>query len=355
MRRRSLLVTVSAALLLCAALPATTANTAQVVPSVRFTAAGDFAATSTTGAVLDAVAAADPDLHLALGDLSYGATGAEEAWCNFVTARVGAGFPFELLAGNHESNGQNGNINDFSACLPNQLPGLVGTYGRQWYLDVPAQAPLVRFVMVSPALPFPDGTWTYAAGSPRYQWTSAAIDGARAAGIPWVVAGMHKPCLSVGQYSCEPGADLLNLFVSKKVDLVLSGHEHLYQRTKQLGTAPGCSALTPDAYVGACVADGDNDLVQGRGTTFVTAGTGGITLRDVNPSDAEAPYFASWSGLNANPTWGSLDVRVESDQLIGSFLRDLEGVSATPSRYARTPHRRTPHRWQLLRRPVARV
>ena len=72
-----------------------------------------------------------PDLNLALGDLSYGATGAEQAWCDFVTARVGAGFPFELLAGNHESNGQNGNINDFSACLPNQLPGVVGTYGRQ--------------------------------------------------------------------------------------------------------------------------------------------------------------------------------------------------------------------------------
>ena len=48
-----------------------------------------------------------------------------------VTAGIGAGFPFELLSGNHESNGENGNINDFSACLPNQLPGLVGTYGRQ--------------------------------------------------------------------------------------------------------------------------------------------------------------------------------------------------------------------------------
>ena len=38
------------------------------------------------------------------------------------------GFGFELLAGNHESGGLNGDINDFSACLPNQLPGLIGTY-----------------------------------------------------------------------------------------------------------------------------------------------------------------------------------------------------------------------------------
>ena len=145
----------------------------------------------------------------------------------------------------------------------------------------------------------------------------------------------------MGVYTCEIGADFTNMLISKRVDLVLHGHEHLYQRTHQLGTAPGCSALTPDAYVGACVADGDNDRFQGRGTTFVTAGTGGITCEcDVNPSDAEAPGLCVVVlGLTPTPTWGSLDVRVESDQLIGSFLRGSAGVSATPSRYARTPHR----------------
>ena len=104
---------------------------------------------------------------------------------------MGAGFPFELVSGNHESNGMNGNINDFSACLPNQLPGLVGTYGRQWYVDVPQENPLVRYVMISPNIPFTDGTWSYNAGTARYNWTAAAIDGARSADIPWVVVGMH--------------------------------------------------------------------------------------------------------------------------------------------------------------------
>ena len=48
-------------------------------------------------------------------------------------ARVGNGFPFELISGNHESAGNlDGDINNFSACLSNQLPGAVGTYGRQW-------------------------------------------------------------------------------------------------------------------------------------------------------------------------------------------------------------------------------
>ena len=148
--------------------------------TVRFSAVGDFSSSTAARGVLDGIGALDNDLTIALGDLSYGATGAEQAWCDLVTTRVGAGYPFELVSGNHESNGQNGNINDFSACLPNQLPGAVGTYGRQYYVDVPQAEPLVRYVMISPGIPYPDGTWSYAAGTPRYNWTAAAIDEARA-------------------------------------------------------------------------------------------------------------------------------------------------------------------------------
>ncbi len=245
-------------------------------------------------------------------------------------ARVGAGFPFELIAGNHESDGNNGNINDFSACLPNQLPGVVGTYGRQWYVDVPQVDPLVRYVMISPALDFPDSTWTYTAGSPRYNWTAAAIDGAGAAGIPWVVVGMHKPCLSISIYTCEPGADLINMLLAKDVDLVLSGHDHTYQRTKQLGLGAGCASLTIGSYNAACVADADSTMVKGAGTVFATVGTGGTPLRDVNLSDPEAPYMAAYSGLNANPTWGSLDVTIDQDELSASFLRGSGGTFNDP-------------------------
>jgi PKD repeat protein len=295
-------------------------------PTVRFTAAGDYGAGANSSAVFAKIGELSPDAHLAVGDLSYGTTGQEQAWCDLVIHRVGTGFPFELLAGNHESNGQNGNINDFSACLPNQLPGLVGVYGRQYYVDVPAGAPLVRYVMISPALTFPDGAWSYAAGSPRYNWTAAAIDGARAAGIPWVVVGMHKPCLSVGEYACDPGADLVNMLVAKRVDLVLTGHEHLYQRTKQLARGAGCSSITPGTYTPACVVDADNDLVKGAGTVMATPGTGGIGLRDVHTDDPELPYFAATSGANQNPTFGVLDVSATADVLTATFQRASGGT-----------------------------
>lgn len=294
--------------------------------TVHFTASGDIAARAESASVLSQIDSLDSDLHLALGDLSYGATGAEQAWCDFVTARVGAGFPFELIAGNHESNGLNGNINDFSACLPNQLPGLVGTYGRQYYVDVPQGAPLVRFIAISPGLTFPDGPWTYPSGSARYQWTAAAIDGARAASIPWVVVGMHKPCISMGQYTCDPGTAIMNLLLQKRVDLVLHGHEHLYQRSKQLATGPGCSGLAVGSFNPACVTDGDGDLVKGAGTVIATVGTGGIQLRDVFTTDPEAGYFAAWSGLNVNPTWGNLDVSATASTLSARFVRATGGT-----------------------------
>jgi hypothetical protein len=293
--------------------------------TVRFTASGDFGSTTNTAAVLDAVAASASRLHLALGDLSYGWTGAEPSWCRFVTRHVGAEFPFQLISGNHESDGENGLIGNFAACLPNRLPGLVGSYGTQWYVDVPAADPVVRFVMISPGLEFPDGAWSYARGSKRYAWTTRAIDQARARDIPWVVVGMHKPCLSIGNYACDPGRDVIDLLLDRRVDLVLTGHEHLYQRTKQLAHATGCRQLVINAYRPSCVADADDDLAHGAGTVFVTVGTGGIPLRVVRPDDPERRYFTRWSGRNADPTWGALSVQADADTLTADFLRASGG------------------------------
>jgi hypothetical protein len=296
-------------------------------PQVHFTAVGDFHAIAGTDTVLSGIRGIAPDLTLALGDFSYGSTPTEQAWCDFVTARVGAGYPFELVVGNHESNGPDGHINNYSACLPNQLPGVVGTYGRQWYVDHPRVNPTTRFVMISPGLTFPEGPWSYAAGSPRYQWTADAIDGARANGIPWVVVGLHKPCISIGQYGCDGQVDIHNLLVSRKVDLVLNGHEHLYQRSHQLAVRAGCPAVVPGQYNASCVRDADDELVRGAGTVFATVGTGGVPLRDVNVLDAEAAYFRAWSGRNSSPSHGFLDVVADAETLRARFVATTGGFS----------------------------
>lgn len=289
-------------------------------PTLTFTASGDIGTTAESEKTLEQISSLDPDLHLALGDLSYGEAGKEGAWCDFVTKRVGADLPFQLLSGNHESDGLNGDIDAFADCLPNRLPGLAGEYARQYSVDVPANVPLVRLVMISPGLTFSDGPWSYAPGSERFEWTRQAIEGARAAAIPWVVVGMHKPCLSIGAYGCDPGPELVDLLVSSGVDLVVSGHEHLYQRTVQLGIGDGCASIAPQRISEACVVDDGASLDQGRGTVFVTVGTGGTALRDVHIDDPETAYFGAWSGANADPTWGNLEVRLSESLLEAEFV-----------------------------------
>ncbi len=327
MRLRRPFVVVLAGLLGLTAAAVLPAQGAGTVPTVHLLAAGDFNQTAASAAVFDAMKVAAPDAALALGDLSYRST-PEELWCDYAVSHLGAGFPFELVSGNHESNGLNGNINNFSSCLPNQLPGLVGTYGRQYYVDVPRGAPLVRVVMISPNLPYPDGVWSYAAGTPRYSWTAAAIDGARAAGVPWVVVGMHEPCLSMGAYGCGVGSDLMNLLAAKRVDLVLTGHEHGYQRTKQLATSTACPAI-PVGVVGAtCIVDSGDALAAGAGTVFATVGTGGTPLRPMDPADSEAGYFRSYSGSTTDPAYGFLDVSATADRLDARFVPVLGATFA---------------------------
>ena len=83
-----------------------------------------------------------------------------------------------------------------------------------------------------------------------------------------------------------------------------------------------------DAFNAGCVVDSDATMVKGAGTVFVTAGTGGMPLRDVNMRDAEAAYFAAYSALNANPTWGSLEVTLSATQLNATFARAAGGSFA---------------------------
>jgi Calcineurin-like phosphoesterase len=298
--------------------------------SVHFTAQGDYGLGSGARKVLDVIADLDPDLNIALGDLSYEA-GKEKEFCDLVTGKLGGDFPFQLITGSHESDGEDGDIENFVKCLPNRLPGLQGEYGIQWFVDVPEQNPLVRFIMVSPGIDFKNGEpLDYSRGSERWRWTVDAIEGADSEDIPWTVVGMHAPCLTVGEKECQVGEEFSNMLVDKKVDLVLAAHDHNYQRSHQLGTGIGCTGMAPDDFSAGCLTDEDSSMVEGAGTVLVTVGTGGRSLYEVSDNDPEAGYFAVWSGKNRNPALGTLDVRATRDRLDARFV-PAEGSSFTDS------------------------
>ena len=289
-------------------------------PSFTFTAGGDIGANSNSATTLDLIAKSSSQFHVALGDLSYSEITPESAWCSFVQSHVGSSFPFELVSGNHEDggDGQDGLIDTFAQCLPDSL-GAVGTYGKEYYFDYPATSPISRFIMISPGLTFTNGgMYSYAAGTAHYNWVANTIDNARAAGIKWVIVGMHIPCISMGIIPCDIGNDILNLLISKKVDLILQAHDHNYQRSKQLAlNSTTCSAIQAETYNSNCVVnDGSTgSYTKGLGPLIVIIGTVGEGLFNINTSDGDAGFFAKWMGDNINPTAGIGQFTLSSDQL----------------------------------------
>jgi hypothetical protein len=307
-------------------IPTPTPTPTPVPITFVFTAAGDYGSSRDAAATLDGIGRSGASFNLALGDLSYSKM-PEANWCDFVKARVT--FPFQLIAGNHEDESGigDGHIINFAACLPDRL-GVTGGYPEQYYFDYQG---LARFIMISPGLTIGGEHYNYGNASSHYQWVAEAIDGARGAKIPWVIVGMHKNCLSMGRHSCEIGSDLLNLLIDKKVDLVLQGHDHVYQRTKQLATSPSCTTVPIASFNTSCVMDDGADglYTKGVGPVFVIAGTGGEGLYEINTADPEAGYFANWMGANSTPTKGFVKFTVSHTEIRAEFVGSTTAFNFT--------------------------
>ena len=275
--------------------------------------------------------------------MSYTNTTTGDTWCSQFKGLYNN---VEVLAGNHDTGEENGtaatrSYERYVTGCPHTLatsppicgPVVLNCYGKEYYFDYPAVSPIARFIMISPVVfnvtgvcsattkcnsafgsPCDDlhGCWAYNKFDPHYNWVSNSIDSARTAGVKWVIVGMHKVCIAGGDQNCNIGPDLLNLMISKKVDLVLEGHDHSYQRSKQLAlntsTCTGiATASSYPIYNSNCVVnDGSAGVYSpGAGTVVVIQGTFGAPLNTVNDtsvnggaSAAEAPYFAKLMGTN---------------------------------------------------------
>ena len=308
--------------------PASASATTPTAPtSFTFAAAGDHGANAKSAASLAALDASPAAFYLALGDMDYDQTLTDAAWCDYVHAGLptkGPAFPIEVETGNHEDDfGPNGSILNHAACLQDRLGADAGpgaSYGTEYAFDYPAGAPLARFIMISPELTVAGTKYHYVPGNPHYDWLASKIDAAHAAGIRWVIVGMHFPCLSAGQYTCAAGPQLMNLLVSKHVDLILHGHEHTYQRSKQLALDPAtCPSIPGSGYVAGCVIDDGLDGVypKGAGSVDVIAGTFGQGLYNTYPADPESPYFVR---LDAS-SHGFMQYAVTADRIDAAFTK----------------------------------
>ena len=295
----------------------------QAPTSFVFGAGGDIGANSSTDASLTALAGSGANFFLALGDMSYDQVTPESAWCNYIKQRVGANYPFELLVGNHEekTSGPDGFIDNYAACLPDRL-GVTGQYAHQYYFDYPPGAPLARFILIDPALNRGSSKANYCTSgdTANCDWLKARIDEAKSQGL-WTIVGMHKVCLTMGIKSCEIGSSLLNVLIDRKVDLILQGHDHSYQRSKQLGLSANCTAVKANAYDADCVVDDGADRTYGKGAgpVVVIAANVGRESYKISTSDEEAPYFGAWMESTDN-SYGFLKVSISASRMDAQFV-----------------------------------
>jgi Purple acid Phosphatase, N-terminal domain/Calcineurin-like phosphoesterase len=250
----------------------------------RFTSFGDQSipapvglglgpASVNAGYIVDAVDALDPLFHLINGDLSYANVSdvPVATWASFFTnnMRSARHRPWMPAAGNHENEAGNGPQGYLSYQTRFELPdnGSADFRGH-WYAFTVGSIRVVALNNDDVCLQ--DGGFSvyrhghvpgyrangydayirgYSHGRQR-AWLEAELAAARqTAGIDWIVVFMHQPAMSSAHFN---GADLgirqeiLPLFDRYQVDLVLTGHEHHFERTFPVrGILPDSPLLTP--------------------------------------------------------------------------------------------------------------
>ena len=289
--------------------------------SFTFTAAGDYAQTKHTTANLKQIAQSRANFNLGLGDFSYISTVTADQWSTYAKGYLPANFPFEIIPGDHDVS----QISLYAADLPDYMTS-TGTYAQQYYFDYPATSPLARFIMLSPS---EISGYNYTKGGSGYRWVSSTIDGARAANIPWVIVGMYKNCFSLGSAHCSHN-DLMDLLVSKNVDLILYAHKHNYEASKQLAlNSATCPSLTTVSYNANCVVpNATNTMTKGAGSVIVIVGTGGASMIGVDNTDPALGYFRAWEASNSNQTWGISQFTVSATQITMKFVGTSGGTFA---------------------------
>jgi len=270
-------------------------------PSFAFVSAGDFGG-PTSGDMLAAakrMKAANASFLLAQGDLGY--TSDEPGWCNAIKGQFN---DVLVIAGNHDTteSGPGDIAQDVIYCPftlgVNAIPGpSTPGYGYEYYFDYPGTNPLARFIMVVPGVRG-QLNYNYGLNSSHYLWVTDAVNHARASGIPWVVVGMHKLCITAATKSCEIGQVFWDQMVRLKVDIFLTAHDHMYQRSKQLALSSNCPNVVT-SYDSDCIAATGPDYTKGVGLIQITDGNGGASMYNIG-SQAQKNYFEQYMGANSN-------------------------------------------------------
>ncbi len=249
-----------------------------------------------------------PDLALGLGDLVYD-SGEWENYDPKLFEPYAGIFPrmtFWPTLGNHDVKTSNGApyLDAFYLPTDTGAPGHPSNTERYYSFD----HGMAHFVCADSESSSSDP------GSAMHDWLADDLDDARARGKRWLFVFLHHPPYSKGTHDSDDEGDLIAvrenlvpLFESKGVDMVMVGHSHNYERSYL-------------ARNDAILQNDQNDYTKigsPNGTIYMVSGCGGKT----GSGSLDHPLMATSYGNVA----GFSIIDVGYDEVRGSFVeRDGE-------------------------------
>ncbi|WP_375760540.1 metallophosphoesterase [Corallococcus exercitus] len=278
--------------------PAKTFSTAPVPGTrrVHFAAVGDFGTGgSDQKKVASSMLANKPELFVALGDNAYASGTETEFQTNLFTpmAALLAQVPMFATPGNHEYVTNEAQPYLDNLYLPtNNAEGSERYYSFDWGH--------VHFVSIDSNCAVglaSSSKCTLAAQKAFVEKDLAATT------QPWKVVFFHHPSWSSGEHGSQltMRRQFGPLFEKYGVDLVLTGHDHDYERSKP---------MLGDAEAGK----------DAKGIPYLVVGGGGATLREF------ATSRPSWSVLRDDAAHGFLDVDVVEGTLTAKLVKTDGGT-----------------------------
>jgi uncharacterized protein (TIGR03382 family) len=256
---------------------------------VHFAAVGDFG----TGGnderqVASSILAGKPDVFLALGDNAYESGTEAEIQNNLFAplAAVLAEVPFFPVAGNHEYVTNQAQPYLDNLYLPTSPSGGERYYSFDWGH--------VHFVGLDSNCAVGLASKDRCTMAAQRAWLEQDLAASKA---DWKIVYFHHPPWSSGAHGSQLTMrhEFGPLFEKYGVDLVLTGHDHNYERSRPML--------------------GDNVAPAGtRGITYLVVGGGGATLRAFDTA------LPSWSVIRNATDHGFLDVDVSEGTLTAKVL-----------------------------------
>jgi predicted phosphodiesterase len=284
-RRFATIASLYALISLCAASVALTESAF----AYHVSAAGDWACGSNTKNTVSKIQGKSPSVVLGLGDYSYASTA--DCWFTIINPINGK---MHISIGNHD---------DTSSALLNQYMSHFGL-SRQYYSFDYGNA---HFLALSTEM---------SSSSTQYDFAKADLQKAsQNSNIHWIIVFFHKPIYtSPTTHSADTTmrAKYHPLFDQYNVDLVLYGHNHVYERSYPLkynSANPGSPIKT---------ATNAKYYQNIDGTIFATVGTAGQSPYSFS---SKAPFIVSqYRG------YGFMDLSIGSTTLAAKFYANSDGT-----------------------------